>query len=141
MALTGHFNSAYNRRCYKCVPWQDIEPTDRVNKEHRVWKCPKCGTETLWLNDPLMDGSNAQLHKRKEGGFSCLSMLNDPDCTVFSKPAPPIRRTTRTTIPVLPENPVLEEERKPLFVEDEEGNKTHRWHYGRGEWVRIDQHK
>ena len=30
---------------------------------------------------------------------------------------------------------------RPAFVEDEVGNLTHRWHYGRREWVRLTNAK
>jgi len=134
MAVTGSHNSKYGRRCHLCSPWTDLEPTDEVRGEHRVWRCTKCGNETLWLADPEMDGSHAQLHKYKGGGYSGLSMLNDPECSVFNKPAPKPVRRTRTTLPEAPED---NGPRKPIFVEDEHGNRTHRWHYGRSQWVKI----
>jgi len=37
----------------------------------------------LWLDDPKLDGTLNEFHRNQTGGCSCVSMLNDPACTVF----------------------------------------------------------
>jgi hypothetical protein len=82
-----------------------------------------------------MDGSHAQKHKHKDGGFSVNSMLSDPECNVFGQQTVaatlPMKRTKRPTAPQ------ESEKGKIIFVFDEYGNKTHRWHWGRMEWLKI----
>lgn len=102
------------RRCWSCHG-EGLLPHEPVHQGRgNLWffKCQDCGARIQWVKDPDPSASPNSLHF-KSGGFSCASMLNDPDCTVFQK------------------------EQKPIFVEDDRGNRTHRWHYGRGEWVKL----
>ena len=123
------------RKCWACKR-PGMEPAAPVVSGHTLWffKCPHCGARFQWVKEPAMDGSYAEKHKDKDApigqGYSVNSMLSDPDCGVFSKP-----RARRTRPPMQP--PEVGKAGQVVFVEDEDGNRTHRWHWGRCEWVRI----
>lgn len=105
------------RKCWNC--FEPLEPTEELvnGGRNRVFQCPACGAKMLWVNEPLLNGSYAEKHALKGGGHSGISMLNDPECSVFG-PAkyPP---------PPGPDDP----KRKRI------DGKSFRWHAGRERWV------
>jgi len=128
-------------RCLHCLV--DLEETDELvgnGLEYRVHRCPKCGFGPRFLKDPVLDGSYAQRHKSKDGGFCVSGMADDPDCSVFHKQAS--AKSRRGAAPPVQEiePPPPDNHAKPgdiIFVEDDKGNRTHRWHWGRGCWIRL----
>lgn len=96
------------RKCNNC--YFPLTHTEKVENNYRWWECDNCGKKYLWLNNPRITGAWATLHQTKDGGFSALSMGNDPD----------MHYPTR-----------------PQFVINKKGTKTHRYHYGKEEWVKI----
>jgi uncharacterized C2H2 Zn-finger protein len=121
------FDDGVSRPCWACdmhgIRTELVATADMLGG-NRWWKCPKCGARMQWVDNPAMDGSVAEKHKVK-GAFSTSSMLSDPDCTVYL----PDTRAVYNGV----------EYGTPLFVYDEHGNKTHRWHWGRREWVKREQ--
>lgn len=121
------------RRCW--VPScrsSRMEPTEQMRGPLRVFRCQDCGAEFPWVDEPKMDGSYAQTHK-VDSGYAMSSMMSDPDCAVFTEEqkekfhnyTPKPRRTKPPA------------QNKIIFVTNDEGIKTHRWHRGREEWVKI----
>lgn len=73
------------RRCLSCGQ-SGMEPGEGLSFGLREFVCAKCGGRHAWVADPAMDGSANEKHKPKgEVGYSCSSMLSDPDCEVFMK--------------------------------------------------------
>lgn len=151
------------RLCLKCLTPMNPTGFTHACGSLGTFECPSCGYARPWVLDPRMDGSKNQAHQLKEGGFSCASMLSDPTCTVFTKPVVS-RRTKRPSQEMLYmagvdngdgkglamfagpspslddvlDTPVPENtNNKPVFVTDDKERKTHRWHYGRQEWVKL----
>lgn len=96
------------RKCYYC--YMPLKKMGTIDESHRLWKCPNCKNSFLWLDNPHMDNSYASLHRTEKGGFSTLSMISDPDMHMGES---------------------------PQFLYTKEGVKTHRWHRGREEWIKI----
>ena len=141
------------RRCWRCPTWQEIYPTEQIKNNHRVWVCPVCGTKTSWVLDPDEEDGVAERHRLPGGGFSVVSMLSDPDCRVYSpkqraevgRPVgflPPSEITRKAfclaPTPATP-NPTEYAQGTLVFIFDAQGNRTHRWHWGRGAWIKINQ--
>jgi hypothetical protein len=118
------------RKCWNCkriglVAEKPVYSGNTGPGSSWFFKCPSCGARLQWILGPAMDGSASQKHKYK-GAFMMNSMMSDPDCTVFSKEQQ-----------LEFNKPTYAKPGDVLFVYDEDNNKTHRWHHGRGEWVPI----
>ena len=123
------------RKCWACktvglVLDAPVYGDGSGNQTGRLWfyKCPNCGARLQWVYNPRMDGSAAEKHK--DGlGFCTTSMLSDPDCRVVGE---------KQRLELNPVDMTGYPEGTPLFVYDEDGRKTHRWHWGRMEWREIE---
>ena len=140
--------SEVERKCWACKK-PGMRPKGKAGISGlQTFQCPSCQAQFQWCAEPQMDGSFAEKHKSVgEAGYSMTSMMSDPDCTVFGDrqaPAGPATRSRRASPPpqpAAPRNPSQAElaERGIIFVEDENGVKTHRWHYGRAEWIKLEK--
>lgn len=120
------------RKCWNCRQYgmQPHEPvfSHGTSEPGQMWffKCPNCGARFQWV----LGSTNEHKHK-VNGTHSASSMLSDPDCTVFT-----LEQQMEANKPGKDADPTI-----PMFVYDEHDNKTHRWHYGRGEWVKIGERR
>ena len=76
--------SMYPRSCWACRK-TELQPTDRLEQGLRVYECTHCQATILWTDNPVVDGSYAEMHQIVPNQYSTRSMLNDPNCTVFHK--------------------------------------------------------
>lgn len=152
------------RKCKNCLTPLEFTGQIMVQNSLGRWKCPKCGKDWLWVLHPEWGGGPNQLHKVPGGGYSVVSMMSDPDCKVFAPlrgsrrnnpikeqtfysagverekgsygmfagPNPDIQEVLNSSIPDDAKNNLM-----PVYVMDQFGNTTHRWHHGRCEWVDL----
>lgn len=118
------------RKCWCCkrtnmIPHKPVYTAENTSSSLWFFKCLNCEALFQWVLHPQQDGSYAQKHKL-DGGYSVKSMMSDPDNKVFTEEE---KMNANTPVSVKPGD--------IIFVEDEYGNKTHRWHWGRNQWVRI----
>ncbi len=67
------------RLCKDCIG--RMRPTRNMHvfsPTLRMFRCVDCGAEHPWLDNPVMNGAHAELHKMDDGSFSVLSMMSDP---------------------------------------------------------------
>lgn len=122
------------RRCWACG--YPLTPTEEVSAKLRFWRCDECGARQQWVDDPCVDNSASGQHLVEHGKYSCLSMLSDPDCRVFGGNGDAFDSVKRKF-----PNPLRFEYGEPIFAIDLDGCKTHRWHWGRMEWVKREDRK
>jgi hypothetical protein len=120
------------RRCWECG--YPLTPTNEVSAKLRFWVCDECGCKQQWADYPNLDGSAAEQHLIERGQYSCLSMLSDPDCRVFGGNSNSFDSVKRKFC-----NPFRYQNGEPIFATDENDRITHRWHWGRMEWVRRER--
>lgn len=118
------------RRCWSCGhPMKATEELE-YRGTMRWLKCPICKAKTLWPANPVMNGGPNQVHYDGQG-YGSLSMLHDPSCKTFTGFIDHKRFA----------DPRCFEFGSPLFAYDDDGNKTHRWHWRRAEWIMLARAK